>query len=117
MPGITADRYLPWHTPGSTVFKILPEGAPQAVYAIGDAVGMAGIGLEAPWVRSAYDDRAELGPAGKYRLLDDVVADGGWVYGYHAPFPSVAAVVQDGIAYRGVTPVPEPGIIGLTCTA
>lgn len=117
MPGVTADRYILWHTPGSTIFKILPEGAPQAVYSIGDGVALAGIGFEAPWVRSAFDDLAELGPAGKYRLLDDIVADGGWVHGYHAPFPSLVAVVKDGLAYRAVTPVPEPGIVGLTCPA
>ena len=117
MPGVTADRYILWHTPGSTIFKILPEGAPQAVYAIGDAVPTSGLGIEAPWVRSAFDDLAEDGPAGKYKLLDDIVADGGWVYAYHAPFPSVVAVVKDGLAYRGVTPVPEPGVVGRTCAA
>jgi len=117
VPGITADRYATWHTPGSTIFKILPEGATQALYSIGDAIAGAGIGLEAPWVRSAFDDLAEEGPAGKYELLDAILADGGLLHGYHAAFPALFALAPDGLAYRGVRPGLKPGVAATMCPA
>lgn len=117
VPGVTAAMYATWHTPGSTIFKIAPEGAKQPVYVLGDSIAGAGIGLEAPWVRSAFDDLAEEGPAGKYKMLDAIVTDGGWVHGYHAPYPAIFAVVPDGLAFRGVRPGLKPGVVGQTCAA
>lgn len=117
VPGVTADMYATWHTPGSTIFKVAPEGAKQPLYVLGDSIAGAGIGLEAPWVRSAFDDLAEEGPAGKYKMLDAIAADNGWVHGYHAPYPSVFAVIPDGLAFRGVRPGHKPGVVGQTCSA
>ena len=117
VPGITADQYATWHTPGSTIFKILPEGATQAVYSVGDSIAGAGIGLEAPWVRSAFDDLPEEGPAGKYAMLDAILADGGLVHAYHSGFPGLYALVADGLAFRGVRPGLKPGVVATTCLA
>lgn len=117
MPGVTATGLATWHTPGSALLKILPDGAPQALYAIGDAVPLANIGIEAPWIRSAFDEIAEDGPAGKYNMLDAIAAEGAWAFSYHAEFPAVGAIIKDGLGFRSVLPVPEPGLIGLTCAA
>eukprot|EP00892_Ulva_mutabilis_P001569 jgi/Ulvmu1/11412/UM075_0074.1 len=113
--GITADRYASWHTPGSTIFKVFPASAKQPVYALGDSIADFGIGFQAPWVRSAFDELAEAGPAGQYDLLDAILAAGGWAYSYHAPFPGVYALAQDGLAFRDVRPGLNPGLVSVTC--
>ena len=104
VPGITAAHTATWHTPGATVFKVAPRGAERALVYTGDAFPAAGMGLEAPWIRSGFDERAEAGPAGKYALLDTFVEAGVWFHGYHAPFPAVVGLAADGTSFRGVRP-------------
>jgi glyoxylase-like metal-dependent hydrolase (beta-lactamase superfamily II) len=116
LPGITADSFATWHTPGSTIFKVSPRGAPAPLMVTGDALPAGGAGLEAPWLRSGFDEDAEAGPAAKYALLDRYVEDKVILHGFHAPFPALFSLAPDGLSYRGVhVPWLWKAGIGLKC--
>jgi glyoxylase-like metal-dependent hydrolase (beta-lactamase superfamily II) len=94
----------PGHTAGHLAYSLVSEG--EHLLSLGDAV-LHPLHLAHPEWSARGDLRPEQAMASRIRLLDRAVAATALVHAYHAPFPALGYVIEDGLAWRWA-PVPTP---------
>lgn len=94
LPGITSMATSFYHTPGHTVFTVTSGN--DTLLVAGDALTNIITSIENPLFLSNFDLRKEEGPAGRFALLDKVVAGKWLLQSYHSTFPGLGYVVEDG---------------------
>lgn len=118
LPNITAVRSAPWHTPGSTIFRIPGGASGPAVFFLGDAVIDEIFGFGHPYLSVAFDTNRTAAAAGKVHLLDVIVANGGAAVPSHVPFPALGRVLQAGVYFEFVRePIATAPGVATVCPA
>ncbi len=95
-PGVTAIA-AHGHTPGHTLFRV--ESQDKRFTYLGDLSNVPALFVRQPDWAVQFDMDAEAARLTRRRVLDEAVADGGLVGGFHFPFPAVGTVLKDGAGY------------------
>lgn len=95
-PGITAvDTF--GHTPGHTAFRV-SSGDDQVMF-IGDAIALPALFLTNLDWQMAFDADKDGATATRKALVEEAVADGIRIAGYHFGFPNSGKIMKDGGGY------------------
>lgn len=115
LPNITAVGNGSWHSPGHTIYEIIPTSGPPLFY-LGDTVLSEVIGVENPYFLSLFDTDRPYGTWGRTALLDDLADRGALAVFGHNTFPATARIVRDGLYFRTLKLVVESeGGLETTC--
>jgi len=114
LPGITAARDAPWHTPGSIIFRI-SGGSGVPVFFLGTAVIDEQIGFGHPYIKISTDADQAASPIGRIELLDAIVAEKGLAVPSHVAFPGLGQVVPNGV-YFDFFRIPPPTSVAVRTT-
>ena len=96
VPGVTAiDAF--GHTAGHTVFRV--SSGDEQVMLLGDAMNLPALFLANLDWQMAFDADKDAATATRKALVDEVVADGIKVAGYHFGFPNSGKIIKDGSGF------------------
>lgn len=117
LPNITT-LPAPWHTPGSTVFRVAGGAAARPLYFLGDSIIDESFGFGHPYIQSAFDGNQSAAAGGRVALLDTIAADGGVAVPSHVTFPALGRVIPAGVYFEFVrVPVQTAGGVATVCPA